>query len=676
VTTLLVAGLLLVPGGPLNPQPPLPTPLADNPGQLAYLGVEGNEVLLYRTRLNRDCPPDSGDCVGLTEPVAQRVVLPIDIRVSDLRIDPGGQLAALAGSAGSGTTYYVVDFASTSSSVPTLAPDASATPAASGSATPASSGVAFPGIPGGSGSPAASGSASLGGAASASPSVNPTAATPGSSVAGGASAGHGSAVPTGSIGSAVTDASAQTAASPSVRPWSSAAVVSAGSSPASSPTSSPSSADHASDTPAKATAPVIVPPPSAGMTGTSARSGPATLPPASARPILTDVWPAGMPAAWSADGSILAFSARPVDGSAGPDIYTWRPGQRLAKRLTNDHNSSFASWDGARIVGSVTVQDPDLPSRLVPRSFAIDLTTGTRRFIEATGIWLPSVDPEGEHVVYWEGDLRDRNDVPVPGTGQLIVASWSMLDPFAPADTGPSASASPSGSSPVSPSHGSASSPGSPSPVTGSFAPVATSGSGSAGTSGDPGAAVPSPVASGHPSVRGADAEGSGTVDSTPSPSVSEPTSNPTPRTAGDTAPPSPRPSPQGKAEGAASSPPARSELVPVGTAGDGRVADWLVGWSNDGRAMAVWTSAELGASVGTLVVLAVDPNQPAIPLGATIVGPISARRGFSIGLDRIAWITPSDAEGHVILQVYSWGPHGGELRSRELDQGDVLPAF
>ncbi|MGZ6329297.1 MAG: zf-HC2 domain-containing protein, partial [Candidatus Limnocylindrales bacterium] len=92
----------------------------------------------------------------------------------------------------------------------------------------------------------------------------------------------------------------------------------------------------------------------------SGSPGPTVLPSiadladATLQPLLSDVIAAGAPAAWSPDGTILAFSARPADGSAGPDVYVWHVGASAVKALTKDHHSYFASWFGPRIVISRT----------------------------------------------------------------------------------------------------------------------------------------------------------------------------------------------------------------------------------------------------------------------------------------------------------------------------------
>jgi hypothetical protein len=63
----------------------------------------------------------------------------------------------------------------------------------------------------------------------------------------------------------------------------------------------------------------------------------------------------GETAAYSPDGTMLAFSARPADGSVGPDIYLWRPGDAAAHPVTSDHASVFSGWLSNLLLGSRAV---------------------------------------------------------------------------------------------------------------------------------------------------------------------------------------------------------------------------------------------------------------------------------------------------------------------------------
>jgi hypothetical protein len=92
-------------------------------------------------------------------------------------------------------------------------------------------------------------------------------------------------------------------------------------------------------------------------TASARASGSGALPSASAETagaiaIADGVVVVGGSAAYSADGLWFAFAARPVDNSAGPDIYLWRVGDRRAAAVTTDHRSVFSGWLGGLVLGS------------------------------------------------------------------------------------------------------------------------------------------------------------------------------------------------------------------------------------------------------------------------------------------------------------------------------------
>jgi hypothetical protein len=421
-----------------------------------------------------------------------------------------------------------------------------------------------------------------------------------------------------------------------------------------------------------------------GSTATGAAMvGASHLPRTDARPILTSVYPTGMPAAWSRDGSTLAFSARPADGSRGPDIYTWHPGDRVAKPLTTDHASSFASWADGRIVGSMAVRDPDVPGRLIPQSFVIDPKTGERYVIDAAGVWLPTVDPTGTNVIFWRGSLADDQPRPILGKGRLEVARWSDLDPLAGRGPAASPSATPtddSGAKPdlkdnSKPSPAASARPDTTEPPgpTGSAQPRPGASPASEGVSGAPASpdeasgalsGEASAEASAAPEAQGSTPEPAGTGEPGASPAASEPVESAegSPEgSPGGSPGPSPEPSPTDEAP-----------LWPVTSP----VGDLVVAWAMDGSAVGVWVGKKPGAESGTLTVFGIDPKSGTVDLDQVIVAPTAARRAFSMGDDRVAWITPPDTDGRCRLNVYSWGPDGGELRGRDLEQRGVVPAY
>jgi hypothetical protein len=183
--------------------------------------------------------------------------------------------------------------------------------------------------------------------------------------------------------------------------------------------------------------PIVTPEPPASESPSS--SEPPASVPVSASPdggtleIASGVIVVGQSGAYSASGSWFAFTARPRDGSAGPDVYAWRVGEREAFRVTNDGRSVFGSWVGDRIAGSAVVEpgpdgDPATSGlRAVP--FVLDPATNARADL-ARSAWRPVVDPSGRAAVYWTGTVR-ATDEPgfAPETGRLVLGSWTTTEP-------------------------------------------------------------------------------------------------------------------------------------------------------------------------------------------------------------------------------------------------------
>ena len=67
--------------------------------------------------------------------------------------------------------------------------------------------------------------------------------------------------------------------------------------------------------------------------------------------IASDVVVVGSVAAYNDDGSRFAFTARPADGSAGPDVYVWNPSDARARAVTDDHASGLRGLAGQRPAG-------------------------------------------------------------------------------------------------------------------------------------------------------------------------------------------------------------------------------------------------------------------------------------------------------------------------------------
>jgi hypothetical protein len=105
-----------------------------------------------------------------------------------------------------------------------------------------------------------------------------------------------------------------------------------------------------------------------------------------------------------------------------------------------------------------------------------------------------------------------------------------------------------------------------------------------------------------------------------------------------------------------------------------GQTRDWVVRWSTDGGAFAVWTAEPGSTTRGWLIVRAAP--EPASPSGAVLVDRVRAGRAFGLGAERIAWVAPL-AGGEGELWVSVWGAGGqGAVKLRRLDSMDAVPAY
>jgi hypothetical protein len=187
-------------------------------------------------------------------------------------------------------------------------------------------------------------------------------------------------------------------------------------------------------------------PPSVAPTPTPSTSPTASIavtpPPEIGGPIQIahDVVLVGQSAAYSVDGTWFAFTARPADGSVGPDIFVWKVGDAVAVPVTTDHRSVFGSWSGDVIVGSTVIERTTgvgdaAKVDLEPASFLLDPTSDAPTALPQTGrAWRPAVDPSGPRAVYWNGTVR-ATDGPgyAPEAGRLVLGDWA-IDSSAPSD--------------------------------------------------------------------------------------------------------------------------------------------------------------------------------------------------------------------------------------------------
>jgi hypothetical protein len=138
--------------------------------------------------------------------------------------------------------------------------------------------------------------------------------------------------------------------------------------------------------------------------------------------IATGIEVVGQSAAFSPDGTWFAFTARPGDGSGGPEVYVWRVGDDSAVALTDDGASQFGSWSGDDIIASRAEPDAAEPT---PVTVRIDPATGAES--EAGDLWRPAVDPTGRFAIGWNGTLEqvDGTGAWRPAEGSLELRRWS-----------------------------------------------------------------------------------------------------------------------------------------------------------------------------------------------------------------------------------------------------------
>ncbi|MFM2106276.1 MAG: hypothetical protein RL338_1308 [Chloroflexota bacterium] len=391
------------------------------------------------------------------------------------------------------------------------------------------------------------------------------------------------------------------------------------------PTSAPSASAAASPSPAPSASagasPVPTPAPSASATASPAPSvGRDWSVVAIASGLIV-----GETMGFSPDGAWFAFTARPADGSRGHDVWLRRAGEPIARRVTDDGRSVFASWSGSLLVGSrVAFPSPSpvptptpassattgtdapaapapsarpssgipavdgTPSIADPVAFLVEPASGRRTDLAAP-VWRPVVDPLGRWAIHWTGRLRfDRTSVSwVPAEGGFVIAPWAAL--ISPAAT------------PVAP-------PPSPSSA---------------------------PPASLEPSASPA----------TPGPSASM---------APSAAPASPPPS---AAPGIPPGPiPGLGDLGAV----DPVPGDWEIRWESTGLRVAIWVRDPLDRRLGRLSLLVLDPWTGRIDPDARLLVDEPALAGVSLEPGRLAWATPPGQDGlGSRLQVLAWGPDG-----------------
>lgn len=190
------------------------------------------------------------------------------------------------------------------------------------------------------------------------------------------------------------------------------------------PTEAPATPVPVTPDPSPAAAPEPTPETTPSQTEGPTSSIPVSPAPDGALEIARDVIVLGGMAAYSADGTRFAFTARPADGSAGPDVYVWTVGDTEAQVVTTSQAAVFSGWLDERLIISRLVDGR-------PETVLLDLVDRTEEAVSVSGTWRPAVGPSGRVAAWWDGEvtLGDGGVVPVPGVGRLVLASWTEHSP-------------------------------------------------------------------------------------------------------------------------------------------------------------------------------------------------------------------------------------------------------
>lgn len=337
---------------------------------------------------------------------------------------------------------------------------------------------------------------------------------------------------------------------------------------------------------------------------------------------------------YSPDGLWLAFSARPADGSAGPDLYVWHVGDDQATQVSTNHRTFFAGWLGDQVLANVVLAmdypaghpilepveptptpeasdepghspdasaSPEASAPIVeehPVAFTLDPATHDVTLVAAQDMWLPTVDPTRRSVVYWAGTvIPDGTGTGWSlGTGSLVLDGWVTADAIASSQE-PESSPTPSPKAKGGPQQ-------SPKPKATPHAK-----------------ASPSPVPT-----------------ETPAPPSDAPTIGP-----------------------------AHHPVTIV----EGPSAAFDAWFDPTGLRLAVWTADPTDPSVGTLKLIVLDPETLQIDPESNPLPGVAALRGVSMDKGRLAWVTPpgQDGEGSHV-QVLGWhGRSFGQVRTIQADK-------
>jgi hypothetical protein len=377
-----------------------------------------------------------------------------------------------------------------------------------------------------------------------------------------------------------------------------------------------------------------------------------TIPPATPAPsaapaiaIAEGVVIVGAPPAYSADGQWVAFSARPADGSQGPDIYAWHVGELQARILTNDHGSVFSGWvNGAIVASTARVAVPavpeasgepsQVPSEVPSPAPSIEPTPGVSAAPDTS--LDPALTPAPDPSLAASPALGALpGPVPAPDVDPATVVARSFL-------------IAPEGAVVTEIER-----EGVWRPVVDPTDRVAVFWEGSLAWSETDRTWLPA-----HGQLVLADWQGvlgrPADPNATPDPNATAtPESTPTPEAS---------PAPDASSSPSATDvPPATSDqALPAGVVGTD-IADWEVRFDPAGRLLGVWVADPAAPGSGRLALVTVESDAS---LGAVLLADAAALPGFSVGNDRLAWSTPPGRNGQgSLVTVFAWSGNGaGQL--------------
>ncbi|MEO6349324.1 MAG: hypothetical protein ABIP53_01610 [Candidatus Limnocylindrales bacterium] len=107
-------------------------------------------------------------------------------------------------------------------------------------------------------------------------------------------------------------------------------------------------------------------------------------------------------------------------------------------------------------------------------------------------------------------------------------------------------------------------------------------------------------------------------------------------------------------------------------------VTDWMVRWSTDGRVVGIWEAEVANETWGQLALLAFDRTSGRLDLQHPLIDRQLAQRGFTLGVDRVAWVGAQEQGGTGgELRIRTWGDDGvGGLRIKSGDLEELVPSF